>query len=53
MLSNCGAGEDSESPVDCKDIKTVDPKENQCLIFTGRVDSEPEAPILWPPDPKS
>ena len=26
MLSNCGAGEDSESPVDCKDIKPVNSK---------------------------
>ena len=29
MLSNCGAGEDSESPLDCKEIKPVNPKENQ------------------------
>ena len=26
MLSNCGAGEDSESPLDCKEIKLVSSK---------------------------
>ena len=25
MLSNCGVGEDSESPLDCKKIKPVNP----------------------------
>ena len=29
MLLNCGAGEDSESPLDSKEIKPVNPKENQ------------------------
>ena len=29
MLSNCGAGEDSESPLDYKEIKPVNPKGNQ------------------------
>ena len=28
-------------------------KENQPLIFIGRIDDEAEAPILWPPDMKS
>ena len=27
MLSNCGAGETLESPLDCKEIKPVNPKE--------------------------
>ena len=26
ILSNCGAGEDSESPLDCKEIKLANPK---------------------------
>ena len=26
MLSNCGAGEDSESPLDCKEIKLANSK---------------------------
>ena len=29
------------------------PKGNQSWIFTGRIDAEAEAPILWPPDVKS
>ena len=53
MLLNCGAGEDSESPLDCKEIKAVNPKGNQPLIFIGRTDHEAETPILWPPDAKS
>ena len=32
---------------------TVNPKENQFLIFTGRTDAEAEAPILRPLDVKS
>ena len=42
-----------ESPLDCKDIQPVYPKENQPWIFTGRTDAEAEAPILWTPDVKS
>ena len=42
-----------ESPLDCKDIKAVNPKENQPWIFIGRIVAEAEAPILWPPDVKS
>ena len=42
-----------ESPLDCKEIKPVNPKENQPCIFIGRTDAEAEAPILWPPDAKS
>ena len=39
-----------ESPLDCKEIKPVNPKENQSRIFIGRTDAEAEAPILWLPD---
>ena len=42
-----------ESPLDCKDIQPVHPKENQSWIFIGRTDAEAEAPILWPPDMKN
>ena len=42
-----------ESPLDSKEIKPVNPKENQPWIFTRRTDAEAEAPILWPPDAKS
>ena len=40
-----------ESPLDFKEIKLVNPKENQSWIFIGGTDAE--APILWPPDGKS
>ena len=40
-----------ESPLDFKEIKAVNPKENQSWIFTGGTDVE--APILWPPDAKN
>ena len=39
------------SPLDCKEIKRVNPKGNKYWIFIGRTDAE--APILWSPDPKS
>ena len=42
-----------ESPLDCKEIKSVNPKGNQSWIFTERTDAEAEAPILWPPDAKN
>ena len=35
-----------ESPLDCKEIKLVNPKGNQSWIFLGRTDAEAEAPIL-------
>ena len=41
-----------ESPLDCKEIKPVNPKGNQPWIFTGRTDAEAEAPILCPLDAK-
>ena len=42
-----------ESPLDSKEIKPVSRKGNQHQIFTGRMDAEAEAPILWPPGAKS
>ena len=42
-----------ESPLDCKEMKSVNPKRNQPWIFIGSTDTEAEAPILWPPDAKS
>ena len=41
-----------ESPLDCKEIKSVNSKGNQPWIFIGRTDAEAEAPILWPPAAK-
>ena len=42
-----------ESPLDCQEIKLVNSKGNQSLIFIGRTDAEAETPILWPPDAKN
>ena len=42
-----------ENPLNCKEIKPVNPKGNQSWIVTERAHSEAEAPILWPPDVKS
>ena len=37
-----------ESPLDCKEIKPVNPNGNQSWIVIGRTDAEAEAPVLWP-----
>ena len=42
-----------ESPLDYKEIKSVNPKGNQPWIFFGRTDAEAETRILWPPHVKS
>ena len=42
-----------ESPLDCKEIKPVNPKGNQSWIFNGRTDAEAETPVLWSSDVKS
>ena len=42
-----------ESPLDCKEIQLVHPKENQSWILIGRTDAEAEAPTLWLPDSKN
>ena len=44
-----------ESPLDCKEIKSVNSKGNQSWIFIGRTDAKAEAPfgILWPLDVKT
>ena len=42
-----------ESPLDCKEIKPVNPKRDQPWIFIGRTVAEAEAPILSPPDMNS
>ena len=42
-----------ESPLDSKEMKPVNPKGNQLWILIVRTDAEAEAPVLWPPDPKS
>ena len=42
-----------ESPLDCKVIKTVNPKGNQPWIFIGSTDAEAETPVLSQPDAKN
>ena len=42
-----------ESPLDCKEIKPVNPKGNQSWIFIRGTDAEAEIPTLWPPDVKN
>ena len=42
-----------ENPLDCKDIKPVNPKGNQSCIFIVSTDAEAEAPILWQPNARS
>ena len=39
------------SPLDCKEIKPVNPERNRSWIVVGRTDAV--VPILWPPDAKS
>ena len=41
-----------EGLLDCKEIKPVDPIENQPRIFIGRTEAETEVPLVWP-DAKS
>ena len=48
-----GAREDPWDPMYSKEIKPVNPKENQPCMLIGRTDAEAEAPILWQPDAKS
>ena len=42
-----------ESPMDCKEIKPVNPEGNQSRLFIGRTDDEAAVPILWPPNAKN
>ena len=42
-----------ESPLDCKEIKPLNPKGNQPCLCIGRMITEAEASILWPPDVKN
>ena len=41
-----------ESSLDCKEIKSVNPKGNQNWILIVRSDAEAEAQILWLPHTK-
>ena len=52
-LQTVVVGKTLERPLDCKEIKPINPKGNRPWIFTGKTDAEAEVPILWPPDVKS
>ena len=53
MLFSCGVEKTLESPLDCKEIKPVNPKGNQSWIFIESTDAEAETPILWSTDVKN
>jgi len=38
-----------ESPLDCKEIQSVNPKGDQSWVFIVRTDAKAETPILWSP----
>ena len=42
-----------KNPLYYREIKPVNPKENQPSIFTGSTDAEAEAPMHWPSNAKS
>ena len=42
-----------ESPLDCKEIKPVNPKRIQSWVFMGRTDAEAEPLTLWLPGVRS
>ena len=46
-------GKTLESPLDCKEFKPDNPKENQPWIFIGRTDAEAEASVFWLSDVNS
>ena len=41
------------SPLDCKEIKPINPKRNHSWIFIRKTDAEAETLILWPFDAKN
>ena len=42
-----------ESHQECKETKPVNPAGNQSWIVTEGPDAEAEAPVCWPPDPRT
>ena len=53
VLLNCGVGEDSWDPLDCKEMQPVHSKGDQSWVFIGRTDAKAEAPVICPPHAKS
>ena len=42
-----------DSPLDCKEIKSINPKGNKPRILIEKTEVEAEVSILWPPDTKN
>ena len=42
-----------KNPLDCKEIKPINPKGDQSWMFIAKTDAKAEAPVVWPPDAKS
>ena len=42
-----------ERPLDCREIKPINPKGNKSCLILGMTDAEAKSPILWSPDAKS
>ena len=42
-----------ESPMNCKEIKPVNPKGKESLVFIGMTDAKAETPRFLPPDGKN
>ena len=53
MPLNCAVEEDSESPLDCKEIKPVNTKEISPEYLLEGYDAEAEAPIFRPAGAKN
>ena len=47
MLLNCGVGEDSESPLDYKEIQPVHSKGDQSWVFIGRIEPQYFGHLMW------
>ena len=46
---NCGVEKTLESPLDFKEIQSVQSKRDQLWVLFGRNDAKAETPVLWPP----
>ena len=53
ILLNCGVGADSWESLELQVDQPANLKGNQSWIFTGRTDTETDAPIFWLPDTKN
>ena len=52
MLLNCGNEKTLESPLDSKEVKSVNSKGNEPRILIEKTDAEAEVSVIQPPDLK-